>query len=674
MFKEEFKKLFVKQFGLVLTIAFIIGEMIFVNSLYQKREFTSEDTERYFYEYMDNFSGRLTPEKESGILAEQERIVDAQNAQAAIEKRLLYGEYESEEEFLAEYEKYRAVTERDEAFQILFEQYSYAKGDPQNRYIMSGKYDGLGADMPDVCLLSLIIVSTAFLFLSEENSCMITFIRISENGKRKTFGGKIASILMLILFGWIFSVLSQFLVMILRGNYYELGYPLRTIEFFQSCPYHVTILQGFLAISVFRLLGYLFVSALMILLSAAVRKALPVIFIPCAVCLLQQFAFNPATPAYYIPTGFLRGVGYFRGDVLSKTDSGDEVKIFSQIPLPDLLILIILTLTFIIVSIVVGYNYYTCKPKKKFFKKFFGIIAVISVCVTFSGCTNEQDDKIIYNLQEGTFLAQNEDSFFLSRKTGIFKVSKIDDTESQLLRDVFENDQKLNVIALCGDCIYYNSWFGELNVKKLSLNDYDVSMVISNNSETRKGFLNLNVQSGYTFPYIVTGVFSDNDSVFIVFDNSLFLMKNGRTECLINKDIYNQMLCFDGQKIYYINSILQLRCYDTKTNDDIRLPGELVRAVYYDGTRLLFSDRSGIFAVNLSDFSAEKISDQAADMLCSDGERIAYSHDGRIYLLAESPVEICSNSIKSFGIVSGTNRLIVQNADLSSEIIVLPIS
>lgn len=420
MFKEEFKKLYVKQFGLVLTIAFIIGEMIFVNSLYQKHEFTSEDTERYFYEYMDSFSGRLTPEKESGILTEQERIVDAQNAQAAIEKRLLDGEYESEEEFLAEYEKYRAVTEHDEAFQILFEQYSYAKGDQQNRYIMSGKYDGLGADMPDICLLSLIIVSTAFLFLSEENSGMITFIRISENGKRKTFGGKIASILMLILFGWIFSVLSQFLVMILRGNYYELGYPLRTIEFFQSCPYHVTILKGFLAISVLRLLGYLFVSALMILLSATVRKALPVIFIPCAVCLLQQFAFNPATTAYYISTGFLRGVGYFRGDVLSKTDSGDEVKIFSQIPLPDLLILIILTLAFIIVSIVVGYNYYTCKPKKKFFKKFFGIIAVISVCVTFSGCTNKHDDKIIYNLQEGTFLAQNEDSFFLSRKTGIF--------------------------------------------------------------------------------------------------------------------------------------------------------------------------------------------------------------------------------------------------------------
>lgn len=669
MFKEEFKKLFIRQFGLVLTIAFIIGEIIFVSFLYPKREFTSKDTERYFYEYMDKFSGRLTSEKESGILIEQERIVDAQNAQAAIEKRLLDGEYESEEEFLAEYEKYRAVTERDEAFQILFEQYSYAKGDPQNRYIMSRNYAGLGTDMPDVFFLSLIIVLTAFLFLSEESSGMITFIRISENGKGKTFGGKIASMFMLILFGWTFSVFSQFLIMTLRGNYYELSYPLRTIEFFQCCPYDVTILQGFLAISALRLLGYLFVSALMLLLSAAVRKALPVIFIPCAVCLLQQFAFNPTTPAYYIPTGFLRSVGYFRGDVLSKTDSGDEVKIFSQIPIPDLLILIILTLAFIIVSIVVGYNYYICKPKKKFFKKFFGIMAVISVCVSFSGCTDKQNDKIIYNLQEGTFFAQNEDSFFLSRNTGIFKVSKTDGTESQLLRDVFENDQKLNAIALCGGCIYYNNWFGGLNVKKLSLNDYDVSTVISNNGETRNGFLNLNVQSGYTFPYIVTGVFSNNTSVFIVFDNSLFQMKNGSTECHINKDIYNQMLCFDGQKIYYINSILQLRCYDTKSHDDIRLPGELVRSVYYDGTRLLFSDKYGIFAVNLADFSKKKISNNTADMIASDGERIVYSYNGRIYLLAENPIELYSENVKSFGIISDTNMIVVQNRDLSTKVI-----
>lgn len=672
MYKEEFKKLFIKQFGLILTIAFIIGEMFFVNSLYPKREFTSKDTERYFYEYMNKFSGRLTLEKESGILAEQERIVDAQNEQAAIEERLLNGEYKSEEEFFSEYEKYRAVTERDEAFQMLFEQYSYAKGDPQNRYIMSGNYAGLGTDLPDVFLLSLIIVSTAFLFLSEESSGMITFIKLSENGKRKTFSGKIASTLMLILFGWIFSVFSQFLVMLLQGNYCELSYPLKTIEFFKSCPYYITILQGFLAISALRLLGCLFVSALMILLSAAIRKALPVIFIPCVVCLLQQFAFNPATPAYYIPTGFLRGVGYFCGDVLSKTDSGDEVKIFSRIPLSDLLILIILTLVFITVSIVVVYNYYTCKPKKKFFKKLFGIIAIISVCGTFSGCTDKQNDKIIYNLQEGTFFAQNEDNFFLSRNSGIFKVSKTDDTESQLLRDVFENDQRLNAVALYGSYIYYNNWFGELNVKKLSLNDYEVSPVISNDDGTRKGFLNLNVQSGYTFPYIVTGVFSDNDSVFIVFDNSLFRMKNGKMECLINKDIYNQMLCSDGQKIYYINSILQLRCYDTKSNDDIHLPGELVRAVYYDGTRLLFSDKNGIFVVNLSDFSAEKISDKSVDMLCSDGERVAYRHDGRIYLLAENPVEIYFEGAKSFALVSMANRLVVQNYDMSLEIIGLP--
>ncbi len=54
---------------------------------------------------------------------------------------------------------------------------------------------------------------------------------------------------------------------------------------------------------------------------------------PSAFCVLQQFAFTPATPAYYIPTGFLRAVEYLRGDVISKNSAGDEIKLFSEIPL-----------------------------------------------------------------------------------------------------------------------------------------------------------------------------------------------------------------------------------------------------------------------------------------------------------------------------------------------------
>lgn len=88
MFREEMKKLYIKHYGLLLMIILIIGEIIFVGLLYPKRDFITDLTKCHFYKYMKKLSGELTSEKEAVILAEQERIVDARNAEYAIETKL----------------------------------------------------------------------------------------------------------------------------------------------------------------------------------------------------------------------------------------------------------------------------------------------------------------------------------------------------------------------------------------------------------------------------------------------------------------------------------------------------------------------------------------------------------------------------------------------------------
>ena len=60
------------------------------------------------------------------------------------------------------------------------------------------------------------------------------------------------------------------------------------------------------------MIGYFFVVSVVILLSVTLHKMLFTIFIPSAICILQQFSFTPDTPSYYIPTGFLRAVGYLQ--------------------------------------------------------------------------------------------------------------------------------------------------------------------------------------------------------------------------------------------------------------------------------------------------------------------------------------------------------------------------
>ena len=49
MFKEELKKLYIKHFGLILTIVITVSEIAILNFLYQKRDFTTSTNEQYFF-------------------------------------------------------------------------------------------------------------------------------------------------------------------------------------------------------------------------------------------------------------------------------------------------------------------------------------------------------------------------------------------------------------------------------------------------------------------------------------------------------------------------------------------------------------------------------------------------------------------------------------------------
>lgn len=669
MIREEMKKLYIKQFGLILTVILIIGEIIFVNLLYPKREFTSKITERHFYEYMDEFSGKLTPEKEAEIFAEQERIVDARNRTTAIEKRLYNGEYQSEEVFAEEYEENRLITERKEAFDMLFEQYSYALEAPNNRYLTVGDYSGMAADFPDVLMLVLIIFLTGILFLNEESSGVITFVRISVNGKQKTFVGKLVAVFVLILSTHLFRALSELTVMISRGSIHELSYPIRTLEFFQSSPYSISILQGFLIISGFRLLGYLFVAALIILLSVTLKKALFTIFIPSAVCLLQQFVFDPTTPAYYIPTGFLRGVGYLRGSLTTTNDLGEAVEIFSEIPPSSIMILAFITIIFITASLLKAYNYYTCK-RLRMTRRLVAVGTAISICVVISGCTRSSQNVVKFNLSENLFFTQTGDSFFVSTPENIFQISKNDEVKISVVHTAFDDSINLFYTPVLAEnnSLYY---LDGLSVNALSLSDYSAREVYSEKYYDQSGFLDIKLTEKPDLSGalgVVTGFFPNGNEFCYIYGNRVY--KNGK--CVFDDNIFRSMICFDSRKIYYVNNLLQLKCYSVETEEITRLPGEFVRSIYYDGTRLLFSDKNGISSLNTNDSSVKKLSDVTADALTSDGEKIIYKIGDKLYYLGNGAAPICEGDFDTFAILSGTNKLAVIKRSGEYKLLELP--
>lgn len=644
-------------------------EVIFLDFAYPKRDFASDSDKIYFEEYMSEFSGKLTAEKEEKILAEQERILGAYNEEQMIMRKLSAGEFSTEAEFKAEIEKTSAVTERKAAFDSFLEEYEYAAEDPEKRYILSGNYDGFAADYPDVFILVFTILMTAALFLNEESSNVITFIRIYENGGAKTLSAKLLTLFFAIFALCLFRTGAEFLFMSIRGNFSELLYPLQSVEFFGTSEYNISILGAFFAVSAARLTGYLFVSALIILLSVTVKKALFTVFIPCAVCVLQQFVFTPATPAYYLPTGLLRGVGYFRG---SDPESSSEISAlapeaqrFIAVPAEYFALIMILTIIFIIFSIIIAARYYGGVSRKRH-KKAAALVLTLTVLVSLSGCSPQnENEKIIFNSGESTWFAQNDDFYFISDERGAARISKSDGEEVQLFHDPFYSGDYDISMTVCGGELYcYNKaadGSGGLSVDKITLNGLRKSTV-STAQDDGAGFLGLSLKSDNDFVGTVYSIFTDGSEIyFICADRKIYSLNGGAPECVVSEGLYDvNQVSFDGREIYYINKKLELKRYDVGSGETAHIAGDFTKTIYYDGTRLIFSNDEGIFSFVPDDNSTEKLSSERAEAISSDGKSIIYSKDGALFLLCDGEdAKFAENASNSYAVISGINKVLI---------------
>ncbi len=670
MLCHELKKLFIKQYGILLFMIFLIGEILFLNAQYPDSRPANAVTRQHLEEYMSEFSGKLTAESEKKILDEQEIILNAKNAENDIMRKLWYNDYKSESDFLADITPVSIITERSDAFDILMSKYNYASENPENRYIISQEYNGMVRDFPDVLITLLVILSTSFLFLNEESSNVITIIRISKNGMVKTLRSKITSVLILICAAHGISVITELLFMLIRGNVNELMFPLQSIEFYRNCPFDISILGAFFAISSIKLLGYLFIAASIIMLSVTLKKPLFTVFIPTAVCILQQFLFSPSTPAYYLPTGLLRAVGYFRGNSEETLNSGttlaETVPDFSEIPLFAFVLIIVAALIFIGSAIFLAKRYYGGHKMQKDVK-IPVIIMSILMLFSLSGCSSSKVENVVYNAGENLFFAQNDDYYFVSNDTGITAVSKDTGESHKLITDAFDisGDMDCRVTA-CGDYIYYhdhNSFDNSIN--RISLLDMTSSDFLSPKANNG-GFLGISISSGNDSSVgLLDLFFTDGKDLYIVFSggDGIYRLSGNELECIVSERLYkNTKVSFDGQKIYYINRRLELKSYDVKSSVTEIISGDFTKSVYYDGTRLLYSNSKGIFSLNIRDNSTYKLSDEIADELSSDGEQIVFSQNGALYLLDDQKQLILDYEPTCFAIISGTNTLFARKS------------
>lgn len=283
--------------------------------------------------------------------------------------------------------------------------------------------------------------------------------------------------------------------------------------------------------------------------------------------------------------------------------------------------------------------------------------AAISICVTISGCTRSPQNDVKFNLCENIFFTQTDDSFFISTPENISRISKSDETGVSVIHSAFDDSVNLFFTPVLAEnnTLYY---LEGLTVNAVSLFDYSTNEVYSEKYYNQTGFLDINFTQKPDLSgalSVVTGFFPSGNDFYYIYGSRLY--KNGK--CVFDDDIFRSMISFDGRNIYYVNNLLQLKCYSVETEEIMRLPGEFVRSIYYDGARLLFSDKNGIFSLNTNDSSVKKLSDVTADALTSDGDKIIYKSGDKLYYLGIGTAPIYEGVFDTFAVLSGTNKLAV---------------
>lgn len=648
MLREEMKKLFIKQYGFVVMAIVFVGEIILVSILCPRNFFASDYSKTVFFEYMNEFRGELTLPQRDKILAEQEMILDAENAISALELKLYRGDITDRNEFRTEYNELNAVIMHSDAFEMILEKYYYALGDTEKRFIISGNYESLKSDYPDFLMIAAVIIITAAAFLNEENSNLSMLIRTCENGRKCTFKFKVISLISFILACQLLRMLCELFVMTSNVGISELSFPVQSIDFFQNCPYNISIIHIFFIISAIRLLGYFFVASLVMLFAVKLKTPLFTVFIPCSICLLQQFVFEP-TAAYCLPTGSLRAVGYIGGNIsLDAEDSPDS----TSIPFELMITFFFFTVVFITVSVIIADKYYSCKKHKKS-KKAISFLTLVIVCCYLSGCSKSEVRSVVYNACDSFFVVQNDNYYFVSDEDGITMVNKADDSKFQIIRDPFLTSAGVYSMSICDSSLYCLNAFGSKKIDEIFLDTLSESTI----------------DNGGLEDFSVCSAFSNGKNLFFTtFDeDGVYEQQGNAARKIISEKIYNNQLSFDGRRIFYINGVLELFCYDTQTGEKKLLSEEFARAVYYDGTRVVFSTDKGIFALDNNDFSVNKLSQVNAQRICSDGEIVVFIDDGRLYCLSDEIVPIHDNEPLYFSILTNSEKVIMREYNQTLE-------
>lgn len=587
IFVYEMKKILIKQYAIIILAAVVIVRLLSSLPLAKQTYGFDSATEREkYFEIISPFIGAVTEEK-IGRADELENQLKTASQQydKLIDQRLEHKI--SDIEYYEQMKLYEPTLNIKKQIEKTVEQVRQAQ--ERQCDILPVSYIPIICDASADYLFVLAICLICSLSVITEYTSKTRYILCTTPaGQSRSMAAKTAVLLLAVAVASVLLSAVEGYCLSKQLPFEYWAYSARGVEIMTNCTAELSIGGLFIQTQLIKLVGSIFTASVAILISELFKSYAASVFSLVTVQIVVDYVGNRSNLSYLLPTGAMRGYGYFYGDVTPTAEN--NYMQFSGVPLWYTAVLICGLLIFSAAACtgtILSCNNRLKRKRKKIRKAALLSTMCIITSLLLSSCSvanNRYDPEDTMKLVGGSYTligeynipftnelktSKYEIVLDTNQSSGGFSISLIDLASNEKLdipQSYFSDETFIHCfITEHYILVEYIAKDGTEAMRYYDLNDFSTQTIAQNIRGVEKNLFGLTFKDSESIFTTSSLIFTDDRDFFFVTDSGLYKVGINKNASLIIDEPVTEGLIYDAHSIYFISEKDSIKRYDLST-------------------------------------------------------------------------------------------------------------
>lgn len=587
IFVYEMKKILIKQYAIIILAAVVIVRLLSSLPLAKQTYGFDSATEREkYFEIISPFIGAVTEEKtDRADELENQLKTASQQYDKLIDQRLEHKI--SDIEYYEQMKLYEPTLNIKNQIEKAVEQVRQAQ--ERQCDILPVSYIPIICDASADYLFVLAICLICSLSVITEYTSKTRYILCTTPaGQSRSMAAKTAVLLLSVAMASVLLSAVEGYCLSKQLPFEYWAYSARGIVIMTNCTAELSIGGLFIQTQLIKLVGSIFIVSVAILISELFKSYAASVFSLVTVQIVVDYVGNRSNLSYLLPTGAMRGYGYFYGDVMPTAEN--NYMQFSGVPLWYTAVLMCGLLIFSAAACtgtILSCNNRLKRKRKKIRKAALLSTMCIITSLLLSSCSvanNRYDPEDTMKLVGGSYTligeynipfteelktSKYEIVLDTNQSSGGFSISLIDLASKEKLdipQSYFSDETFIHCfITEHYILVEYIAKDGTEAMRYYDLNDFSTQTIAQNTRGVEKNLFGLTFKDSESIFTTSSLIFTDDRDFFFVTDSGLYKVGVNKNASLIIDEPVTEGLIYDAHSIYFISEKDSIKRYDLST-------------------------------------------------------------------------------------------------------------